>query len=125
MALKKKSSVAIPHGIETALEVVEIKAMSGLATITGAEVNAELTVNVMAKDETGENVAHLFGDTKHTIKLDGHVDALALPALGAEVTYAGRSGAIVSSTINAVNEDFVKASVSAEGYVETGPDSYE
>jgi hypothetical protein len=122
MALTKKSSATIPHGIGT--EAAAAKTATGLATITSAEVGAELTVNVMAKDENADHVAHLFGDTKHTLKLDGHASALELPTLGAEVTYAGRESVITNATITAANEDFVKASVSGEGYVGTGAGNY-
>lgn len=122
MALTKKSSVTIPHGLGS--EVAAAKTATGLATITSAEVGAELTVNTMAKDETGEFVAHLVGDTKHSIKLDGHAAAAELPSLGAQITYAGRQAAVVSASISASNEDFVKASVSAEGFVGTGTGNY-
>lgn len=118
MALTKKSSATIPHGIGS--EATAALTATGLATITNAEVSAELTVNTYAKDHTGEHVAHLFGDTKHTIKLDGHAAALAVPGLGEEVVFAGRESIITQSTITAANEDFVKASLSGEGYVGTG-----
>jgi hypothetical protein len=122
MALTKKSSATIPHGLGT--EVAAAKTATGLATITSAEVSAELTVNTMAKDETGEFVAHLVGDTKNSIKLDGHTTAIDRPTLGAQVTFGGRQAAVISSTITASNEDFVKASVSAEGFVGTGSGNY-
>ena len=114
--------VRVAYGARTSLFIAFFA--TGLATITNAEVGAELTVNTFAKDENADHVAHLFGDTKHTLKLDGHASALDLPTLGAEVTYAGRDSVVTSATITAANEDFVKASVSGEGYVGTGSGSY-
>lgn len=122
MALTKKSATTIPHGIGS--EAAAAITATGLATITGAEVGAELTVNVFAKDDSGEHVAHLFGDTKHTLKLDGHAGALEVPGLGTEVTFAGRESVITQASITAANEDFVKASLSGEGYVSTGTGNY-
>jgi len=123
MALTKKSATTIPHGLGTT-EVTAAITATGMATITSAEVGAELTVNVFAKDQTGEHVAHLFGDTKHTLKLDGHASALTVPSLGTEVTFAGRESVITKASITAANEDFVKASLSGEGYVSTGTGNY-
>jgi hypothetical protein len=122
MALTKKSSATIPHGLGS--EVSAAKTATGLATITNADVSAELSVNTMAKDETGEFVAHLVGDTKHTIALKGHTSAAELPTLGAQLTFAGRQGAVISANISASNEDFIKASINAEGHVGTGTGSY-
>jgi hypothetical protein len=122
MALTKKSATTIPHGLGS--EATAAKTATGLITITNAEVGAELTINVMIKDESADFVGHLVGDTKTSIKLDGHTTALNRPTLWAEVTFGGRKGAIVGTTITASNEDFVKASVSAEGYDATGSGPY-
>jgi len=123
MAIFKKSiTPEIPHGLGT--EATAAVDSTGLATITSAEVGVELTVNVFAKDQNGEHVAHLFGDSKHTLKIDGYAEALAVPGLGGEVTFAGRKSVITKSSISASNEDFVKASLSGEGYEGTGAGTY-
>lgn len=86
-----------------------------MATITAVEVSGELEVNATAKDGEGLTKGHLIGAPKHSIKVDGHASAVAVPKLGESITHAGVSGAVVASSIVASNEDFVKASLTAEG----------
>jgi hypothetical protein len=88
-----------------------------MATITNIEVGGEFTVNTGAKDSQGDTVAHLIGSQKDTLKIDGYASAMAVPKLGDVVAHGGASGLVISSSITASNEDFVKASLSAEGGV--------
>jgi len=86
-----------------------------MAAITSVEIGSDFTVNATAKNGAGETVAHLVGAPKDTIKVDGYASAVAVPKLGESLTHGGVSGAVISSSISASNEDFVKASLSAEG----------
>ena len=86
-----------------------------MASITSVEIGGELTVNTTAKDGTGTTVAHLIGSEKNTLKVDGYASAVAVPKVGGTITHGGVSGAVISSSISASNEDFVKASLNAEG----------
>jgi hypothetical protein len=86
-----------------------------MATVTGVELGGELTVNASAKDSQGATVAHLIGAQKNTLKIDGYASAFAVPKVGDVVGHGGASGLVISSNISASNEDFVKASLSAEG----------
>lgn len=86
-----------------------------MAAITSVEIGSDFTVNAVAKNGAGHSVAHLVGAPKHSLKVDGYASAVAVPKLGESLTHGGVSGAVISSSISASNEDFVKASLSAEG----------
>lgn len=86
-----------------------------MIAVTSAEVGAEFTVNTTAKNGAGTTVAHLVGSEKNTLKVDGFASAFAVPKVGGTITHGGVSGAVISSSIVASNEDFVKASLNAEG----------
>ena len=86
-----------------------------MAAITSTEMGSDFTVNATAKSGDGHTVAHLVGAPKDSIKVDGYASAVAVPKVGGVLTHGGVSGAVISSSISASNEDFVKASLSAEG----------
>jgi hypothetical protein len=125
---KSKTGVTLAYGVDgaggtgsaliTAMGAAVVTAgdtSAPMATITSAEVTGEFTVNTAAKDGAGTTVAHLVGSEKNAIKVDGYASAVAVPKLGGTITHGGVSGAVMSSSISASNEDFVKASLSAEG----------
>jgi len=86
-----------------------------MAIVTSVEIGSDFTINATAKNGAGDTVAHLVGAAKDTIKIDGYASAIAVPKVGGVLTHGGVSGAVISSSISASNEDFVKASLSAEG----------
>lgn len=109
-AAGKEFAFGIPTGTGAETEA------DGVTSVTSAELSSSLETNVTAKDETGEVVAHLFGNKKLAMSVEGYSDAAALPATGAVLKVAGQEGRIMSASITASNEDFVRVRAEGEGY---------
>lgn len=116
MALTRKGTLAFGIGTVLGGPAISGTAAAGISAVQSAEVSDEFTVNVPAKDTGGETVAHAYGDTKHSLRVEGLHTAATLPALGDALTVGGKEGAVMRSSVQASNEDFVKLSIEAEGY---------
>ena len=91
-------------------------AVSDISAITSADVTKEYTVNASARNADGETVAHVYGDAKATLRVEGFHTAAAIPTLGAALTVAGETGTVQKATIGASNQDFVKLSIEGEKF---------
>lgn len=117
MALTVKGT-ALKFGIGSAgLTAPAGGGAAAISNVTSAEVTTENTVNASARDAGGETVTHVFGDPKHTTRVEGFHTAADLPTLGAVLTVGGKETAIQRATVQASNEDFVKLSMEGEGHM--------
>lgn len=117
MALTRKGTLAFGIGTTTGgLAAPSGAAASDISAVISAEATDEFQVNATAKGADGEVSAHAYGDTKHSLRMEGYHSTAAIPSLGDDLTIAGKSGAVMRATIQASNEDFVKLSVEAEGF---------
>ena len=90
--------------------------VTGISAVQNAEASSEATVNVSGRDAGGETIAHVYGDVKHSLHVDGFSTAATLPTVGAALTVAGVSGVVMRANIAAANEDFVKIAVDGEKF---------
>ena len=114
MALTRKGSLAF--GIGTAGGGMTAPTVTGIDAVQSAEVTDEYTVNVQGKDSNGETVAHVYGDAKATMRVEGLHTAATLPTIGAAITVGGKAGVVMRASVQASNEDFVRISVEGEKY---------
>jgi hypothetical protein len=114
MALTRKGSLAF--GIGSATGGLTAPTVTGVDAVQSAEVTDEYTVNVQGKDANGETVAHVYGDAKATMRVEGLHTAASLPSLGSGLTVGGKAGVVMRATVQASNEDFVRISVEGEKY---------
>ena len=114
MALTRKGSLAF--GIGTAAGGLTPPTVTGIDAVQSAEVTDEYTVNVQGKDSNGETVAHVYGDAKATMRVEGLHTAATLPTIGAAITVGGKAGVVMRASVQASNEDFVRISVEGEKY---------
>lgn len=114
MALTRKGSLAF--GIGTATGGLTAPTATGISAVQSAEVSEEYTVNVDGKDTNGETVAHVYGNAKATMRVEGFNTAATLPTLGSPLSVGGKDGVVMRSNIQASNEDFVKLSVEGEKF---------
>jgi hypothetical protein len=112
MALTKKGTLAFGIGAGG----LAAPTVTGIDAVQSAEASDEYTVNASARDTGGETVAHTYGDAKSTLRAEGFGNAATIPALGAALTVAGKTGAVMRSSIQASNQDFVKLSVEGEKF---------
>lgn len=113
MALTKKGTLAFGFGAGG----LTAPTVSTISAITSAEATSEASLNVPARNATGETVAHAYGDEKVSLRVEGYHTAATLPTVGAAMTVAGKGGFAQRVSINASNQDFVKLSVEGDGYV--------
>ncbi len=112
MALTRKGTLAFGIG---ALGLTA-PTVTGITAVQSAEASDEFTVNASARDTGGETVAHVYGDAKASLRVEGLHSAADLPALGGALTVAGRAGVVTRSSVTASNEDFVKVAVEGEKF---------
>ena len=113
MALTKRISVG--HDFTFGIAPGTAKP-TGLTSITSVDASQEYSTNVTAMGEDGDVAAHLYGNAKNSITMEGYTTATDVPVLGSAVVYAGLHAATMGITLKSSNEDFVKISVKAEGY---------
>lgn len=114
MALTRKGTLAF--GIGTAGGGLTAPTVTGISAVQSAEVTKEFTVNVPGKDSGGETVAHVYGDAKSSLRVEGLHTAADIPTLGAALTVGGEAGVVMRASVQASNEDFVKLSVEGEKF---------
>lgn len=117
MALTRKGTLAF--GVGTALGGIAAPtgtAAAGISALQSVEISDENTVNADAKTTAGETSTHVYGNAKHTARLEGFHTAADLPALGADLTVGGKEVAVMRASVQASNEDFVKISIEGEGF---------
>jgi len=85
-------------------------------TVTGAGVSVEATLNTVITGSDGLVKTQIFGNPKATLRLNGYTTTGTLPEIGATATGGGETGSVVSSAIEASNEDFQRVSLTAEAY---------
>lgn len=112
MALTRKGTLAFGIGA-TGLASPTV---TGVDAIQSADASSEFTLNSSARDTAGETVAHVYGDAKHTLRVEGMAAVAAIPELGATITVATKSGKVMRSSITASNQDFVKLSLEGEKF---------
>lgn len=117
MALTRKGTLAFGIG-SIGLAAPTGTAAADISAVQSAEVTDEYTVNVDAKNTGGETDTHVYGNAKHTARVEGFHTAATLPSLGSALTVGGKEVAVMRSNIQASNEDFVKLSVEGEGFNE-------
>ena len=85
-------------------------------TVVGAEVSVEATLNQTVTDAAGLVKTQIFGNPKATLRMNGYTTTGTLPDIGSVATGGGETGSVVSSAIQASNEDFQRVSLTAESY---------
>lgn len=84
--------------------------------VAAADVAVEATLNATITDAEGKVRTHIFGNQKATLRMNGYTTTGTLPEIGTQASGAGEVGSVVSSSINASNEDFQRVSLVAEAY---------
>ena len=115
MALTRKGTLAFGMG-SVGLATPTGGAAAGISAVQSAEITDEFTVNVQGKDTGGEVTTHVYGDTKHTARVEGLHTAATLPSLGDALTVGSKEVVVNRATVQASNEDFVRISIEGEGY---------
>ena len=115
MALTRKGTLAFGIG-SVGLAAPTGTAASGISAVQSAEITDEYTVNAQGKDSGGETTTHVYGDTKHTARVEGLHTAASLPSLGDALTVGGKEVVVTRASVQASNEDFVRLSIEGEGY---------
>lgn len=115
MALTRKGTLAFGFGAN-GLTAPSGTGASAISAVQSAEVTDEFTVNAQGKDTNGEVATHVYGDVKHTARVEGLHTAADLPSLGVALTVGGKEVVVNRATVQASNEDFVRISIEGEGY---------
>ncbi len=90
---------------------------AGISTIVSADFTGGYDTNITAKDEDGDVVAHAFGNLKYSGSIEGYATVTAtLPVAGAVAVIRGKYAKVMSVTVTASNEDWLKVKVDCEGY---------
>jgi hypothetical protein len=97
--------------------------VDGVDAVTSFSARREYETEVIARDEDGDVVAQLWGNERNTMTAEGYTSAASVPALATDtagdgkVEMLGLSGKIMNVECRGSNEDFVRVSVEARGYV--------
>jgi hypothetical protein len=83
---------------------------SGITAITQASVEKSAGTTVRAKNGQGDVKAVLIGKEIITMSVSGYSTDGEGAKLGSDITVAGQSGKVISSSIEATSEDFTKFS---------------
>jgi hypothetical protein len=87
--------------------------LSGVV-VTQGEGGAEYGTTARAKGSNGDLKAYYFAKGVYTGQVTGYASTLAAPALGGTFTANGKSCYILSSQLQASNQDFVKVTASGK-----------
>ena len=90
-----------------------VATQSGITAITQASVERSAGTVVRAKDGQGDVKAVLIGKENITMSVSGYSTNASGAALGDPITVGGKTGKVISSSVEATAEDFTR--FSAEG----------
>ena len=92
----------------------------GITAITQASVERSAGTVVRAKDGQGDIKAVLIGKENITMSVSGYSTLPGGADLGAPITVGGRTGKVISSSVEATAEDFTRFSAEGRALKATG-----
>ena len=110
MAIMSIRSGANPPGVGITAQAAT---QAGISAITQASVERSAGTVVRAKDGIGDVKAVLIGKENITMSVSGYSTLAGGAALGAPITVGGKTGKVISASVEATAEDFTR--FSAEG----------
>ena len=89
--------------------------VSGIDAVTSVSDGQEYGTIARAKKSDGELGAIFMAKGTYTSEVSGYSHAISAPGLGGSISGVGGSQKIMSSKLDASNQDFVKVSVTGKG----------
>jgi len=100
------------NGAEIGVSGVSVPGISQITSVSSGEEYGNIS---RAKKSDGELGAIFMSKGTYTSEVSGYSNAISAPALGGGITGVGGTQKIMSSKVEASNQDFVKVSVSGKG----------
>jgi hypothetical protein len=89
--------------------------VNGISVVTQVSEGSEYGNIARAKDSTGEIAAIYMSKGTYTSEVSGYANTFAAPGLGGSISGVAGDQKIMSSKLEASNQDFVKVSVTGKG----------
>jgi hypothetical protein len=89
--------------------------VAGISVVTSSSAGQEYGTTSKAKDADGEVKALFFSKGQYVSQVSGYTGSIGAPALGGGIAGVDGSQKIMSSSLQASNQDFAKVTVTGKG----------